>query len=107
MEIKLSNGTATISEIITRKTQKEYKAKLFANIKVRQSMDPEDLELDLIQAEDANDSLVLNMIQNLKIDNKEVSVTCVTVEELCDDDFNLILNECLKIFNKNHEEKKT
>jgi len=102
MEIKLKNGTAIIRDFINRKTQKEYKAKLFNNVKIRQGMGAEDLELDLVSAEEANDSLVYNMIEKLN----DKPITIEAIEQIDSDDFNLILEECQKILNKNDESKK-
>jgi len=102
MEIKLSNGTAIIRDFINRKTQKEYKEKLFKDVKIRQGMGSEDLELDLVSAEEANDSLVFNMIEKLN----DKPVTLEEIDQLDSNDFNLILEECQKILNKNDEDKK-
>ena len=102
MKINLKNGTAIIRDFVNRKTQKEYKEKLFKNVKIHQGMEAEELELDLVSAEDANDSLVFNMIETLN--NRPV--TLESIEQIDSDDFNLILEKCQAILNKNNDSKK-
>lgn len=106
MEIKITNGTVKIKDFISRKIQKEFKSKLLEGVILTQNLDPNDIPISANNAENANDALVINMIESIKINEKNIEVTEDSVLNLIDADFNLVLGKCLEIMNKKEDDKK-
>ena len=103
-EVEITGGKVKLRPFINRKTFREYNAIMYKGIK--QDLEGEvKVEIPLTNIEEANDVLVLNMIESAEIGGQNVEVNEAFAGNLKQTDFNKILVECNRIMNA--KEKKT
>lgn len=105
MEIKISNGVATLKTFVTRKLSKQIRAALYSGVngtiegsddKAKQSM----TNLDIANFDKANDVALIGMVEKLVIDGNEMPITLETFDEMRDEDVQLLIDEVNKITKK-------
>lgn len=104
MKIEITNGYVELSNSINRKIAKIYNQALFEGVIASQDKTP---EMPMQNVENANDILVLNLIQKAVINEKETNVNEDFVESLDVNDFLKILTRCQEIIKENGVEKKS
>ncbi len=97
MEIKITKGSVIVADIITKKTSRAYSRNLWEGVEVSSKTDFKNLKYKAANLDNANAALVSNMAKSICIDSKQVEVTEDNLEDLDENDYDKILEECLKI----------
>ena len=93
--IPITNGEVTIKDFATRGLKKKINQILFNNVSVNGEGKPEGFTMQAL--DNANDTVVLEMIEKAVIDSKEVEVNQKFIDELNSKDFDKIFVEVDKI----------
>ena len=110
MKIKLSNGEAIIKDVYSRRIAKEVNKLLFKDANVQgevkdSKLSPSVKGLKMESVDAANDYVLLNMVEKLTINGKDVPISAEALDDLSSADFNLIKAE-IDIMAGAGEEKK-
>ena len=102
MDIQISNGVVKIKDFCSRKTKKLINKELFSsvNIKGNKSGDSNFEGFTMEALDRANDVALINMVEKIIINEKEVPVTIEVFDEMNTKDTDIILEEINKITNK-------
>ena len=94
MEVKISNGVITIKDYFPRKAKKAYNKALYSGITM--DTDKNLSGLSLGNTDNANDALMINMIEKIVIDGKDAPVAIETLDEMKSSD----IDELIRAINK-------
>lgn len=108
MIVKISNGEVKIKDIYTRKTQKAYNRVLSEDVKMKTDQTGKaDVEGFSMEAVDkANDVLLLNMVESVKIGGEEKEVNQDTFDDMSSTDVDTILTKIDEVTQAGKEDKK-
>ena len=102
-EVQIEGGQVFLKKTLTRKIQKKFNKIVFENAKMTPEGKP---EVSLNKLDEANDIMVLGMIEKVIINNEEVVVNQEFLDELSQDDYQKILDKCTNIRKKSEDIKK-
>lgn len=109
MRIEITNGHVIVRENANRGAVKAYKREMFKDLAI-DSKTQETVGSDVIlldDAESALDAVVLQMIIEIVINDKQVEKTSKFIEELDDSDFQKIAKHCTEKVLEALTQKKT
>ena len=108
MQVKLSNGEATIKDFVTRKLKKEINRAMFQGVDSEMEVDASNSGgnkqsmkgFNVVNMDSANDIALIGMVENLTINGEIMPVNQSTFDNMNSDDANLIIEAINEISKK-------
>lgn len=102
-KIEIRNGYVILFDYVGHKASKEYRKKLFKGVTGKVGTVP---EMPVLNTDDAEESLVLNMVKELNIDNSKTEFNQEFLDRMEESDVQKILNRIYEIKSEKEESKK-
>ena len=96
-EVQIDGGKVILKETLKRKAQREFNRIMFRNSNITEEGKT---QIGLSDLDDANDTLLLHMIEKAIIDQKEITVTQDFIDDMSQSDYEKILTRCKEIREK-------
>ena len=108
MQVKLSNGEATVKEFVTRKLKKEINRAMFQGVDSEMEVDASNnggnkqsmKGFNVVNMDAANDIALLGMVEKITINGEDKPITQSTFDDMNSDDANTIIDAINEISKK-------
>lgn len=102
MNIKITNGEVVIKDVLTRGAKKKINQAMFENVGIKAGQDgkSEFDNFNMANMDKANDIAMIEMIEKITINDKDVPINLDTLDSLSSADAEKVINEINKITNK-------